>query len=119
VPEIDLSDAVLSADLADSFQVIRRRQSMSQNGRVVAEPLILSMIAVVTAGSANDVDRLEDSQRSKKTLSVVTNFRLRGPTEAKGTQWLPDVVPYHGDNFIVVKVEDYTAYGSGFIQAEL
>jgi hypothetical protein len=43
----------------------------------------------------------------------VTKFRLQGPS--LGFQ--PDTVIWRGNEFIVRAIDDYSAYGAGFVQA--
>lgn len=117
--QLDVSEAINTPEFSDEYKVIRRRESVNIHGRASDQQTLHTMFAVITAGPSNDVERLEDGQRARKTITVVTNFRLRGPAEVKGTKWRPDAVPYHGDIFQVMRIDDYTAFGPGFVQAEL
>lgn len=114
--ELDVSDAVLSFDLVDSpFRVLRRSEQIEESSGFadIRYTVFPRVIGVVCAADANSLDAGSDESHQEKAISIVTNFPLRGI--APGMQ--PDIVVWHGDNYKVVKVEDYSAYGPGFIQA--
>jgi hypothetical protein len=56
-------------------------------------------------------------QITGKALTVITQYRLRGESESTGTEFQPDLVVWHGDSFLVKHVEDWSAFGPGFILA--
>lgn len=111
---IDVSDVLLDVDLADSFTVNRRKQTLDHGRPIIAiETTFNNVYGIVTAAHPNDLDRLDDSQRMGRNLSVVTQFRLQGP--AMGYQ--PDTVIWKGDTYVVKSVDPYPQFGKGFVQA--
>jgi len=65
------------------------------------------------------LDRRADEDSSKKDLRVFTKFALRGSTrDGVPTDYKPDLVYWHGNNFLVVDVRDWGAYGVGYVVAE-
>ena len=104
--------------LMDQFQVIRRVEVVNLLGRVERPPTSQTFDRVpgtVGPTSPNDLERTPDLDLSKSTLSIVTMFRLQGPSPGL----LPDHVMWHGDAYQVMSVNDYSAYGGGFVQAVL
>lgn len=112
-PFLDVSDVLLDPVLAQTFQIKRRTETVGSNGRVSISEITHSSIGVICMASGNQLSRLDDSQRMGRHLSIVTKFRLQGPTEGKQ----PDLIYWEGDWFIVQDLDIYTQYGAGFIQA--
>lgn len=114
MPYLDVSDVLLDPMIADRFTVKRRVQSVSAHGRTsITTTEIPNVVGVVNAASPNDLERLDDSQRMGRHLSIVTKYRLVGP--APGLQ--PDLIHWGGDDFIVQTIDPYPQYGQGFVQA--
>ena len=97
-----------------AFPVERRTETIDEHGlSVVTTKTIQGMRGVITAGGDNALRRGADEQHMTKVLSVVTQFPLRGP--APGFQ--ADVIQYRGDRFVVTQLDDYVAWGAGWVQA--
>lgn len=111
---IDVSDILVDPDLATLFDVIRRKSVVRLNGRSeISYDAKPNVAGVVCAASNNQLVRLDDNQRMGRHLSIVTRFRLQGP--AKG--YMPDLVKWNGDVFVVMYLDPYPQYGVGFVQA--
>lgn len=110
---LDVSEVLTDPDLADSFIVNRRAESVNQNGRMTMNVQPFEAVGVVCAASPNDLKRLPEDQRTQRAISVTTTFRLRA--SAPGYQ--PDLVLWDGNFFIVADLQPYTNYGAGFVQA--
>lgn len=118
MPILDMSEA-FDYEILDTFEVRRREQNISQMGR--ATPVITPIVGVrgvVDSGDDNKIAIATDEVHQGKTLSIVTQFRLRGPSKVATDDYLPDLVLWNGDFFKVVLVEDYSRYGRGWIQAQ-
>ena len=112
---IDVSDA-FDTDITDQFTVMRRVQTIdSTTGRsgISVEGTFENVDGVVTISNPDDLERLDDSQRMGRNITIVTSFMLRGP--APGYQ--PDIVQWQGDNYLVKAVDPYPHAGDGFVQA--
>ena len=113
-PFLDVSDALLDPMLADSFTVNRRTEFIDTHGRAqVTSNVIENVIGVVCAANPNDLERLPEDQRMGRHISIVTKFRLQGPSPS----FQPDTVVWNDDIFIIKNVEIYNRFGKGFIQA--
>jgi outer membrane receptor protein involved in Fe transport len=114
MPTLDFTDVILSPELNDRFSVIRRTETVGDSGRAtITETQTDNLIGIVTFGSGGN-RRDEDAQAASRTLSVITQFRLR--EAAPGVQ--PDVVLYDGQRFTITKVEPWHRVGSGFVSAQ-
>lgn len=114
MPYLDVSDVLLDPTLAMGFSVIRRVETIGNNGRAsLSETRFDDIIGVVTSSSRNDLQRLPEDQRAGRHLTVITKFRLQAPTPGKQ----PDVVVWGGNRFVVKELDPYPQYGAGFIQA--
>ena len=101
--------------LMDSFTVLRRTEVVDGRGRVVKPPPITTFNKVpgtVGPASPDDLQRLPDLDLSIKTISIVTSFRLQGPSPGM----LPDQIIWHGDSYQIAGMLDFSAYGGGFVQ---
>lgn len=118
-----MSDALLEPLFQDFFTVLRRREDITNKGRSsLTSSRFPGTMGVVTAASPNDLERLGEYQFQGSALSIVTRFKLRGIAKQANAskpdpQFQPDLVYWSGDYYTVVTVEDYSRYGSGFIQA--
>lgn len=119
MPDLDVSEALTDPMLTDSFDVLRRKEVLDTHGRVTtpANSSFPGQYGVLSAASPNDLERLEDSQRMGRNMSLITTFKLQGPAEVSGTEYQPDIVVWGGDQFVVKHVDPYSRYGAGFIQA--
>lgn len=111
---LDVSNILLDPDFTDVFAVKRREEKIDNYGRVTTNDLILGgIVGVITSSSPNDLDRKTDYEAATRNISVVCRFRLRGETNG----YQPDVVVWHGNNYVVRQIDVYPQFGSGFIQA--
>ena len=114
MPVLDLSDALLEPTFQDYFTVQRRMETVSNGGLSTVKRSSFAANGVITMASGNELDREPEEQHQGKSIHIVTRARLTGV--APGFQ--PDIIVWHGDNFIVRKVEDYSGYGRGWLQVE-
>lgn len=114
MPDLDLTDVLTDPDFADTFVVRRLVEAVGANGRAAKRTFDSQAVGVVTPGSDNSLAIGADEGHAGKTLTVITTFRIQGPAPG----FLPDLIYWGGDFFKVTKVEDYSRYGAGFVQAE-
>lgn len=111
---LDVSEVLSDPMICSTFDVIRRSEVIGQNGRVNVDAVTHGdILGVITAAGSNDLERLDDNQRTGRNISVVTSFRLRAT--APGYQ--PDLIGWQGDFYVVKMLDPYTQYGAGFVQA--
>lgn len=113
MPTLDMSDVLLSPEFADRFTLIRRTESVSSKGEtVIQEWPTANVIGVFTAASPNQLERLDDHERTQRCMSLITKTQIQ--SSSYGRQ--PDMVDWANDRYIVRLVEPYTRYGRGFVQ---
>ena|SRR5258708_32984194 len=117
---LDVSDAINEVSFQDTFDVRRRTDNVNQQGVTqIAWNTAVGVQGIVGPSGKNDLDRVPDGQRSSKTVTVVTNFRLQGPARGAPANQA-DVIVWPsliGDPYLVVHLEDYSHYGQGFVLA--
>lgn len=120
MPSLDVAELLIDPDIAgDLFDVVRRPQTVSDQGRGVIRPQTFPRIrgAVYPSGNQSLV-RADAYEHGTKSMEVVTRFRLRGASQVgDDDQFQPDLILWAGEYFIVKDVEDYSRYGAGFIKA--
>ena len=119
MPSLDMSEALTEPSFQDTFSIKRRRQVVNEYGETaMVETTLTGLTGIITMGGDNSLNRGEDEEHQGKTMSIVTQVRLRGASKVSTDQYLPDLILWHGSEFLVNTVEDYTAFGSGWVQAE-
>lgn len=115
---MDLSDA-FGEEMMDVFDVVRRPEVIDAHGRsTVPSPETFDDVSgVVNAASKNDLERLEESDRMGRNISVVTPFALRGPAKNGSATYKPDLVVWQGGTYVVKALDPYPQFGPGFVQA--
>lgn len=113
-PLLNLSEVIVDVDLSDTITVIRRTETVGNDGfSSVAPKQFYPVYAIVYPIGRNELNRGEDADLTFKTINVYTTFRL----QATSPGIKPDLVQWSGDTYVVVKIEDYNRFGTGFIQA--
>jgi hypothetical protein len=113
-PGLDLSQTLASYMLSDVFTVRRRTSIVGTNGRgTTSDQLFKGVRGVVTTEGDSSNDRNDKFSTSQKSLSVITRFLLRDQVRHA----LPDIIIWHGDEYLVDSLEDATNYGAGFVEA--
>jgi hypothetical protein len=120
MPIIDVSDLLLDGDLTDTFTVIRRLQSVNENGETSVVTSTLNNVLGIVSPTANNELVVQDAlQTQGKTLNVVTKFRLRGATQdTTGAQYQPDLIVWNLDTYEIKLLQDFSNYGDGFVSAD-
>lgn len=114
MPGLDVSEALTDPFFMDTFTVNRCAETISSKGRsVITRTPILDVGGVVCVAHGNDLERLPESQRMGRNLSIVTKFPLIGP--APGKQ--PDEIIWRGGTYLIKSLDPYPQYGAGFVQA--
>ncbi len=120
MPELDLTHVVRDPRFSCLVTVTRRQLLVGDDGRgTIAETTYPNTVCVITTGGDNRLVRDADQQNMPKTITVHSEFRLRGPAlDSDDNSWQPDAVTWLGNNYIVTEVVDYSQWGAGFIAAQ-
>ncbi len=124
MPLLDVSEIVVDPDLADSFSVIRRVQSVDPNtGRVsVVETAHPDLFGVVTQQDPAALMRGDDQDHVNRLIFVASTFKFRNVSQEDGIQYKGDIIvwPPAGQEgstqYTVLKVYSYSRYGAGITE---
>ncbi len=118
MPSIDVSDVLLDPDFTDTITVTTTTRVVGTNGRAtdtVASPF--SFVAVVIPTSQRLILQSDGALRDG-AIEIYTTYALSGGVKTSDTvSRQPDVVTWHGREYVVASVEDFSAFGAGFIHA--
>lgn len=133
---IDLSDLCDDPDFAQPLMIVRRVETVGSNGVATGTPTTVSPAPMgsVQSGANPDLLRGTDLATADNLITVYTKFRLRmegsttnysGSTDAYGNPvpgvgsqtFQADIVYYNGDPYQVIALQDWAAYGAGFVAA--
>jgi hypothetical protein len=123
--DIDVSDLLGDPDFIDTFTVLRRQETTNNSGESTlaittypTPPDLPQPYGAVFPTGDNKLVRQQDFTTQSSTITVITQFRLRGSSKSGGSEFQPDIVVWNGGNYVVSNVNEYTQYGAGFIEAE-
>lgn len=112
-PQLDVNIVLSSPMFMDTFTVVRRNSGVNDQGRMVTVETPMPTTGIVQPSGANTQDRPKDYATGRKSCLVITQFRLRAQSDG----YMPDLVLWRGDDYLVETIEDFTNYGRGFVQA--
>lgn len=116
MPTLNVSSVLLDTRFADFVTVFRREQVVNDFGEVsTIETPVYGVPITITATESNVLEREDASQYQSRTHTVISVYPFRGV--APNVQ--PDLVEFQGARFIIDKVEPYSRYGAGFVQARM
>ena len=119
MPSLDFSDILSDPDIAgESFSVIRRQEIVDSYGNVSTVNTTFPAVGQITPIGDNSVIRDAAFIAMSNAIHVVTTFRLQGPAGYGGETYQPDVIVWHGGNYIVKTLNELTNYGGGFVEAD-
>jgi hypothetical protein len=111
---LDMSDVLGVPEFRDTVTVIRRSQGVNEYGEVTPEEVTYPGIpAVLVSCPPNELERHESMEFEPRSFTIFCKFRLQAPTGCN----LPDLVFYLGDRYVVRRLEPYSRYGRGYVEA--
>lgn len=115
MPDIDVSDVLLDPEFCEVLTVQRRAESLLKGRSTLTVTTISpAPVGVVIPQNDSPMVRGPDQQSLPRLIQVHTPFRLRGIS----TGFQPDLITWKGAPYVVNKVQDFSSYGQGFIQAD-
>lgn len=110
---------ISSAKPRDRFIVLRRRETVDNYGVSQVSVTYHDAIGFITPSGNNDLARDENYQTQGNTITVITQFLLRGPSKyASALRYQPDIVRFSGNDYVITTLSDYTNFGNGMVLAE-
>lgn len=99
-----------------AFTVLRRTESVNDNGRAERAEERLPMTGNVQPAGPRELERLPEGERDRETLVIYTRAPLRVGDEGTGTA--ADIVVYGGARYTVSAVEPWPGYTRALAQRE-
>ena len=114
MPLLDVSEVLLDPDFCDiTLKCERNAIATDNSGRGVLSTSVTRFAGVVTSDKGELLQRGAVGEHATDNVSVITRFRLQDA----GPGRTADVVQWNGKRYTVSKVNDYSTYGIGFIEA--
>jgi hypothetical protein len=119
MPSLDVSITLTNPQTLDTFDVQRRTQIVNSFGESkISVELNARVRGVVYPEGLDSLSRRPEAQTQAKSIVVITRFPLRGESETvDSVNYQPDIILWHGDSFLVVRLEDWGSYARGFVKA--
>lgn len=114
MPYSDVTDAMLDPEVAESFTVHRRQESINTYGESVVTTRNITVYGVVTSGSSDALARTPEGQHEPHLITVHSPLRL----VSAAVNQQPDIVIWRNRSFVVTRTFDYSHYGRGFTAAD-
>jgi hypothetical protein len=114
MPYLDVTDVLVDPDFVDS-SLTCKRSALSTDGTGLGQlsTTTIGFAGVVCSDRGLVLDRTAVGERAFGSISIITQFRLRD----SGTGATADIVQFNGREYTVTRVDDYSRFGRGFIQA--
>ena len=114
MPLLDVSDILDDPDFMDTMTVTWATETVNDLGRSVVTPQTFPNVpAVITAATGDLLKYLPDGARIEGAITVHTRFLLTSESETTA----PDIIRWHGRDYVVTLLNDWSSYGDGFMQA--
>lgn len=130
-PLLDVSELLDDPMFVETEITVLRRKQVLTKGRTSPElvAIVVNVVASIqpkdTVIGGNVITREPDKEFRGSNFNMYTRFRIRSVSkQATGDAptdgvYLPDVVIWNGDHFLVTLTNDWSHYGAGFMHAEL
>lgn len=113
MPSLDVSFVTADPALCDTFDVIRRVETVSAKGRpTMTETTIAGQLGVVTQQDPSELMRQTDLQIAPRSIFIASRFAFQGASAG----YQPDVIvwPAGGSTrYTVRQTFPYSRYGAG------
>ena len=104
---IDMSEILDDQDFTQIVTRIQRTEIVNDYGESVLFNETSQIRASITSPNAQELLRFPDATAYKDAITVITKVNLNG--DSFGAQ--PDIIQYHGNNYIVEITNDYNDFG--------
>lgn len=113
MPFLDVSDVLTDPDFCE--QLVCQRTTVFTDLSGLGEPTVslLKFYGVVTSDKGETLERTSVGEHAGGTISVISRFRLRD----SGSGATADIVQWNNASYTVTKINDYSRYGRGLIEA--
>ncbi len=111
---IDVSEVLSDPDFASEFDVLRSTETVDERGLAQFAPKTFRCVTgVVQAASGRTLRMLPDLANMDDVIEVYTRFKLQALSDHRA----PDIIKWNGRDYLVTKINDWSNYGRGYVQA--
>ena len=115
---IDVTDVLLDPDFVDPITVTSITRTIGTNGRAVDTVGTPVNVVAVVLPVAQKLILQSDGALRDGAIEIYTTFAINGGVKTSDSaSQQPDIVTWHGRDYVVASVEDYTAFGAGWWHA--
>ena len=116
MPLLDVTDLLFDIDFC-TFELLCTRsvQTIGVNGLATVTQTQLPFTGVVTSALGSNLNRFDGGERISASIKIYTSFLLKPGTPTNTA----DVVTWNGNQYVVSRVNDYSQYGRGVMEAIL
>ena len=120
MPDIDVTDVLLSLDIArQAFVIVRRQETVNEFGETVLTATKIRAVGAVQPLGDNSLLREEMFTTNNNGLTVWTQTPLYNSGRTVGDiKYQPDLIEWQGSHYLVKVLNPWSDFGSGFYQAE-
>ena len=117
MPFLDVSEA-FSIENVDSFVVLSSAMVIGATGQPASTLARPQTAYGVVVPEKTSLKRLDDGTRLESCIDIYTRYPLTPGWKTDDVTSKPaDVVQWHGRNWVVAMVEDFSAFGAGYLHA--
>ena len=114
MPFLDVSEVLNDPEIADTGLICTRRvQTVSASGLASDAATNFPFTGVVTQAGGDVLERLAGGSHITGSITIHTTFFLRDGAAGGDA----DLVTWHGRQYTVTDVGDYSNFGAGFVGA--
>ncbi|WP_151823856.1 hypothetical protein [Acinetobacter bereziniae] len=111
---LDVTSVLRDPRFMDKYIVcIRNTQNVNEKGRAENKQCSTRFSGVVTSNDGINIDRRPDGSIVSGAINIVTKFNLVAGLDHRDS----DEICWKNKHYFVSKVDDYSHFGRGFIQA--
>lgn len=114
MPLLDVSELFGDPDFFDNYNVLRMVRTVDQHGRANDSGAIFTITANIQPATPEQVELIPEAMRlTTSTIICITQTKLVALTDTTAG----DQIQYHGRNWRVMQVADWSEYGEGYYAA--
>lgn len=118
MPTLDMSDVLQSYELVDTISIVSTTGTYDGNGNaVLTQGGAITLSAIVVPGKISS-QRLADGSRIAAFIDVYVQYPVTAGFKTSDAAFrIADTITWHGRQYAAMQVEDFSAFGAGWIHA--
>ncbi len=116
-PTLDMSDALDAVEFIDTFLVTTNQGIIGSGGLDVETPSVPILVQGIVVPGKSTLTRAADGSRVAAYIDIYTAYPLSQGFKSSDSAYRDaDTILWHGRTWTVMTVEDYSAFGPGFLK---